>query len=390
MKGVIPYLPSTKDQLKEHLLPLLGPQQVSPKAGSNDAECSVSAAVARPERDHNATLHATEGSSTSQALDRSVPTQDMSSTPLTEASCREGSQPLDDDPTEAEIASGQHSEPQRSTKLKVPVKGSGDTQKSPVKLTSQQDWTRRQRERERQQREERERIKAQIRHDHVERRRQEELRRQPAIGLTCHDAKNPAVSKLAQPNSNEVRIQVRTFEGSTLRSSFPKTATISTHVRPWIDSSAQQKTPYNLKIILTPLPTRTIEAAEEGKSLDDLDIIGSCTLVMVPVKGFVDSYAPPGSGIIGSAVSGSYSLLSGSVGAVIGGVRSVLGFGQVTGEEPAPSTPKESLSRPSSGEVRVRTLADQRDEAQKKDEQFYNGNQLNFVPRKDTEAEKKN
>ncbi len=90
------------------------------------------------------------------------------------------------------------------------------------------------------------------------------------------------------PNSSEVRIQVRTFEGSTLRSSFPRTATIATHVRPWIDSNAEHKTPYNLKIILTPLPTRTVEAAEEEKSLDDLDIIGSCTLVMVPVKGFVE------------------------------------------------------------------------------------------------------
>jgi hypothetical protein len=120
-----------------------------------------------------------------------------------------------------------------------------------------------------------------------------------------------------------------------------------------------------------------------------LDIINSCTLVMVPVRGFVESYAPPGSGIIGSAVSGGYNLLSGSVGAVFGGVRSVLGFGQVTAETPTPSAPVEALSRPPIGQVRVRTLADQRTDAQRKDHQFYNGNQLNFEPRKDEEDDDK-
>ncbi|KAF7512347.1 hypothetical protein GJ744_001915 [Endocarpon pusillum] len=392
MKGMIPHLPSTKDQLKARILPLLGLQQVSPEAGVIDAGRSATAAVAGSEIDNGTTSHATEGSSTSGALDRSVPvpTPATPSTPSTEGPCREESRPSGADKEQTEIASGQHPESPRITESTVPTKSSGDTKKSPVKSISQQDWAARQRERERQQREERERIKAQIRHDHAERRRLEELRRQPAVNLTFHDANNPAVSNARRLKSGEIRIQVRTFEGSTLRSSFPKTATIATHVRPWIDLTAKQKTPYNLKIILTPLPTRTIEAAEEEQSLDDLDITGSCTLVMVPVKGFVDSYAPPGSGIIGSTVSGGYSLLNGSIGAVIGGVRSVLGFGQVTAEQqPAPSSSEETVSRPSSGEVRVRTLADQRDEAQKKNQQFYNGNHLNFIPRGDSEDDKR-
>lgn len=392
MKEMIPYLPSTKDQLKARILPLLGLQQVSPEAGVIDAERSATASVAGPEKDNEATSHGTEGSSTSEAPGRSVPvpTPSTPSTPSTEGPCREDSRPSGDDKEQTEIASGQYSESQRITELTVPTNSSGDTKKSPVKSISQQDWAARQRERERQQREERDRIKAQIRHDQTERRRLEELRRQPAVDLTPPVAKNPAVSSTRRLNSSEVRIQVRTFEGSTLRSSFPRTATIATHVRPWIDSTAKLKTPYNLKIILTPLPTRTIEAAEEEKSLDDLDITGSCTLVMVPVKGFVDSYAPPGSGIIGSTVSGGYSLLSGSIGAVIGGVRSVLGFGQVTAEQqPAPSSSEETVARPSSGEARVRTLADQRDEAQKKNQHFYNGNHLNFIPREDTEDDKR-
>lgn len=242
-----------------------------------------------------------------------------------------------------------------------------------------------QRERERQQRAERERIKAQIKYDHDERRRLDELRRQPAVDLTIPDTRNSAQSPSRCPDYSVVRLQVRTFEGSTFHSTFPKSATISTEVRAWIDVTARESTPYNLKIILAPQPNRTFEAAEEEKSLEDLDIIGSCTLVMVPVKGFVESYAPSRPGIVGSAFSGGYNLVSGSVGALLGGVRSVLGFGQVTSEPSAPSAPEDSPSQAPAGHVRVRTLADQRMEAQKKDQQFYNGNQLNFQPRKDDE-----
>jgi len=248
-----------------------------------------------------------------------------------------------------------------------------------------------QREREQKQRDERERIKAQIKADREERRRLDEMRQHGGLDTNPPSAQASSTSKGNVRNTTEVRVQVRTFDGSTLRSTFKPTSTLSADVRPWIDSESDTTVPYNLKIILTPLPNRNVEAAEEEQALADLGIVGSCTLVMAPVKGYVESYtgSTPG-GIVGAAVSGGYNLVTGTVGSVFGGVRSLLGYdqgggntpggGQGGGQRDLPSGPPNDPSR----NVRVRTLADQRAEsANKKDQQFYNGNQLNFAPNKD-------
>jgi hypothetical protein len=73
---------------------------------------------------------------------------------------------------------------------------------------------------------------------------------------------------------------------------------------------------------------------------------------------------------------------------VFGGVKSILGYNQPTTttgnassntHQGQPSTPQNAAAR----NLRVRTLADQRAESAKRDQQFYNGNQLNFEPNKD-------
>jgi UBX domain len=391
MRGVIPHTPSTDDQLQTRILALLDPALSPSTINFIDPENAVIAADTAPSTDPEARSNFTASSPHPEILGAPVPvpTPSTPGTPSTEASDHESQQRASGGDDEVASSTKLNSEQQAASETAVPGRGSSQSTNDLTNPTSRQDWTRTQRERERQLREERERIRAQIKHDHAERRRLEELRRQPAIDLTSHDSKSPTKSPTKRPGISEIRVQVRTFDGSTLRSTFAKNATVTGQIRPWIDRAAGQSTPYSLKIVLTPLPNRTIEAAEEAKSLEDLDIINSCTLVMVPVRGFVESYAPPGSGIIGSAVSGGYNLLSGSVGAVFGGVRSVLGFGQVTAETPTPSAPVEALSRPPTGQVRVRTLADQRMDAQSKDHQFYNGNQLNFEPRKDEEDDDK-
>lgn len=240
-----------------------------------------------------------------------------------------------------------------------------------------------QREREQQQRDERDRIKAQIKADREERRRLDELRKQGDIANPSSGA-----SSASKPRSTEVRVQVRTFDGSTLRSTFQLTSTLSKDVRPWIDTESDITAPYNLKLILTPLPNRNIEAAEEEQELRNLGIVGSCTLVMVPVKGYVESYTGSSTGgLLSTAVSGGYNLVSGTAGAVFGGVKSLLGYN--TQQNPADNTTtgggQGSTSTPqnASRNVRVRTLADQRAEGARRDQQFYNGNQLNFEPKKD-------
>ena len=390
VKGVIPHSPSAKDELNTRILALLDATRSS--SGTNFVEAGIPAtgsdAAQALEVDHEASRHLPESLNVEAPYQTSAgPTASTSSTSSSGAPHPGDSRPLDSNNSRLEIASEQNSRPQPASELIVPTNSSTGSTKFSTRSTPQQDWTRKQRESERQQKEECERIKAQIQHDHAERRQLEELRRRPSITQTSHNASNLAGSTSRRANSSDVRIQVRTFEGSTFRSIFPKTATISSRVRPWIESTAPQRTPYNLKIILTPLPNRTIEAAEEEMSLEDLDLVGSCNLVMVPVKGFVESYAPTGSGLIGSAVCSGYSLLGSLVGSLVGGVRSVLGFGLIPAEQRAPSRPQESLSKPAVGQVRIRTLADQRTEAQRDHHHFYNGNQLNFEPRRDEEGE---
>ena len=257
---------------------------------------------------------------------------------------------------------------------------------SQAQKSQRADYVKMQKEREQKQRDERERIKHQIKNDREERRRREELRKQPQH-VVDGTASTSAASGI--PNSRDIRVQVRTFDGSTLRQTFAPSANITSDIRPWIDSTAAQLLPYNLKLILTPLPNRNIEAAEEEQSLVDLGIQGSCTLVMVPVKGYVESYTgSTAGGLLGTAVSGGYNVVAGTAGAVLGGVRSLLGWdGQESSAEPAAGSivgATQEEPGQSNPNVRVRTLADQRLEAaKKKDHQFYNGNQLNFEPRKD-------
>jgi hypothetical protein len=254
--------------------------------------------------------------------------------------------------------------------------------------TQRNDYVRLQKQREQSQRDERERIKAQIRADREERRRKEGVWKQNEAAVGDSTSANSS----SRPKTNEIRVQVRTFEGSTLRTTFSPTSNITNDVRPWIDESNDSSLPYNLKLILTPLPNRNIEASEEELSLTDLGIRGSCTLVMLPVKTFVESYTGnTTSGLVGSAVSGSYNLVTGTVGAVYGAVTSV--FRGLGPQQQHPVAPEAAASSPQSlnqGNVRVRTLADQRREESSRNQQFYNGNALNFAPNTDGDESRKN
>ncbi|KAK5048985.1 hypothetical protein LTR84_005407 [Exophiala bonariae] len=280
--------------------------------------------------------------------------------------------------------------PQNLAVTNPPSQATSDKQKS-----QRDDYIKLQREREQKQRDERERIKAQIKADREERRRLDEMRKGNMDSSTGHSTNASSASSYsrAQLQKKEVRIQVRTFDGSTLRSTFQPSSTLSADVRPWIDEESGINAPYNLKLILTPLPNRSIEASEEGQELSDLGIIGSCTLVMVPVKGYVESYTGSSTGgLLGSAVSGGFGLVTGTAGAVFGGVKSILGYGtppsqptSASASSPIAGADNGDQNQPDPSKVRVRTLADQRAEsvAKRRDHQLYNGNQLNFEPKKD-------
>jgi hypothetical protein len=188
----------------------------------------------------------------------------------------------------------------------------------------------------------------------------------------------------------QYRLQVRLFDGSSVRSSFSPSQTIRGDVRPWIDHQmTEEKRPYNLKHILTPLPNRTLTIAEEEQTLAELGLGSTANLVMVPINTYTEAYSAAGSSLparaVSSAVSTAYGLVSSAVGTATGLVGSFLGYGQpATTSSEANSASRSSSSLSGDGATRprpsaargpiIRTLRDQRNEHN--DSQFYNGNQV--------------
>ncbi|KAJ9662929.1 hypothetical protein H2198_001157 [Neophaeococcomyces mojaviensis] len=281
---------------------------------------------------------------------------------------------------------------------------------SSSQATQRADYVNRQRTLDQSQRAERERIKAQIAADKAARREAEAARLSAQRKQELAEMRK-ANSTTTNPQASDIRLQVRLFDGSTIRSSFAHDSTISKDVRAWIDRTTQQKAasaqPYDLKLILTPLPNRTVEAGEEDMALSDVDGIGSsATMVMVPVKGYVDSYAAATgggggvTGVISSAVSGGVGLVGTVAGWAAGGIGRLIGVGGGAGTQtPAAGADgrPESAAAPgqtAGGNLRVRTLADQRkdeeDQRRRQGAQLYNGMGLNVQPRKDDDENNKN
>ncbi|KAL5384107.1 hypothetical protein DPSP01_005580 [Paraphaeosphaeria sporulosa] len=251
-----------------------------------------------------------------------------------------------------------------------------------------------------------ERIKARIEADKAERKAQAEARKAEREKLTESGPTTSQFSATSSRGSNakEVHLNVRMFDGATVRSSFPRSAKLQDDVRPWIDQEFvaraenpnERHPPYYFKQILAPLPSRELSAGDECQTLGDIDLAPSATLVLVPVKGYTDAYAGGSRGIVSgpagsvfNIVGGAFNLAGSAVGYVSNTLSSVLGGGgsapqdnqqqqEQTGEgRSLGNTPQEP---PGSTGIRVRTLADQRSR-EPRNEQLYNGNQLNFEPR---------
>lgn len=245
-----------------------------------------------------------------------------------------------------------------------------------------------------------ERVQALIEADKVARRkrREEEQAARRAQDTPPNKPSTPRPSsQRATPSGQSVNLQVRLFDGSTLRSSFSATATLTTDIRPWVDNALKSSPeptsfpPYNFKQILAPLPNRNIDVSDEGKPISDLDLYPSATLVLVPVSEFTEAYsAAGGHGILGVAyrgINGLWGLGAGAVGMVGGALGTLTGYGAAPApqsqtapagpptREPSPKTPPSG----GSGKIRVRTLADQRAESGNQNEQWYNGNQVSFL-----------
>lgn len=207
-------------------------------------------------------------------------------------------------------------------------------------------------------------------------------KRQPTIEDANETTEQCKTSAPLPPT--QYRLQVRLFDGSSIRSSFAPSQTIRRDVRPWIDGQITEgKRPYNLKHILTPLPNHTLTIAEEEQTLEELGWGSSANLVMVPISSYTEAYSSSASSLPVRAVSSVYGLVSSAVGLATGLVGSLLPFGsgQTTPpeESPATNTPSSGGSTPrprvpASRGPNIRTLRDQA--AEQDDRQFYNGNQV--------------
>lgn len=280
----------------------------------------------------------------------------------------------------------------------------------PTSSPARNDWLQQQRQRKLDARKERERIMAQIEADKTERRarrEQEKKAREEQQAATITDETATPMSQLRgtatttkASKATTSNLQVRLLDGGTIRKQFPSNASLENDVRPWIDANLETKAPYTFKQILAPQPARAISTSEEHASLRELDLLPSATLVLQPVQTYSDAYTPDSGGLMSmpyNAVTGAYGLVSGTLSGAANWLRGGLfrpeddAGGQVLGQAAAQSE-QNGERRPASDQsetrgasardsMRIRTLADQRDGGV--DQQFYNGNSLDFEPNAD-------
>ncbi|KAF2275937.1 uncharacterized protein EI97DRAFT_433871 [Westerdykella ornata] len=267
------------------------------------------------------------------------------------------------------------------------------------------------RKKKQEEKEELARIQARIEADKAERKAQAEARKaererqtSPSTGTNASSAAAQSSGGIRRSQAKEVHLNVRLFDGHTIRSTFPRTATLQSDVRPWIDAEFaaraehphQKHPPYYFKQILAPLPSRELSAGEESESLGDIDLAPSATLVLVPIKGYTEAYSGGGGGVVGGVLGwvtglvwGVFGLAASALGYVGSALGSVVGSAGSAEAATTQSAEQQEGSRgegrrasPNSSGMRVRTLADQR-EGEPMSRQLYNGNQLNFEPNDD-------
>jgi hypothetical protein len=273
------------------------------------------------------------------------------------------------------------------------------------------DWVKEQAKRKTEAKEEKQRIMARIEADKRERKNRDEERKQAASAMAGEPLPtSQSTSTRTPPTSGSCAIQVRLFDGSSIKGRFAHDSTLATAVREWVKETSPAggaDIPYNFRQILTPNPSRTIEISEEGHTLSDVGLMPTATLVLVPVAGFTEAYSSKNNGgIMGlgyGLISGAYGLANSALGYVTGygsGVNSTSGgegiyMGGTADEQEASNVQGSRMANADSGtgqsgpsRVRVKTMAEQRAETEKGAE-FYNGNSLGTEGRKDDGEDRK-
>ncbi|KAI1499981.1 hypothetical protein F5X99DRAFT_259300 [Biscogniauxia marginata] len=179
-------------------------------------------------------------------------------------------------------------------------------------------------------------------------------------------------------------LQVRLLDGSTIRSRFPSDKTLSRDVRKWIDEERTDgDAPYTFRVVLTPLPNKMIQPTEEIESLFSLGLTPSATLVLVPTR-YVSAFSR-GSGNVSQGLGFFFGLFTSIYAVITGALGGIFGmlFGRRNTGSADEGIPLENLGSGRNSRIRGFQNPDDR----QRDSQLYNGNSLNFEPRRDEESE---
>lgn len=224
--------------------------------------------------------------------------------------------------------------------------------------------------------EERARILKRIEDDKAERRiRAEEREKQRRGSMKGGDVAaslvNAPETKLADSTKTGgmTALQVRLFDGSTLRSRFKTNAPLK-EIRQWVDENRSDGAqPYTFKQVLTPLPNKNIDETEEDKAIGELGLSPSSTLVLIPVKKYTSAYDDDSQGIVSRIIGFILSIFSWILSIFSSDERAHRG-------SVGPTSSRERS--------RIREFQNPSDQ---RDQQLYNGNSLNFEPRPEEEKD---
>jgi hypothetical protein len=200
-----------------------------------------------------------------------------------------------------------------------------------------------QKKRQQDARDERARILKRVQDDKAERKRNEIMRR-GQVKAASSSLQNPTNELPTGSVKRDLcALQVRLFDGSTIRSIFPKSSTLGQEVRTWIDSHQEvADIPYQFKQVLSPQPNRIISASDETQSLECLGLVPSATIILAPIRDFADAYkeSAGATGYITRGLRSGISIVSSGVGIVAGTLGTFLGGRSTENDQPRPAIVK--------------------------------------------------
>ncbi|KAL1929004.1 hypothetical protein VTP01DRAFT_2063 [Rhizomucor pusillus] len=245
--------------------------------------------------------------------------------------------------------------------------------------------------------EHRKRIREQIARDRAEQlaaRQAEQKRRERNNSVLSSERGGKRSSSASSHDFSN--LSIRQLDGSTMRNQFDATATLG-NVKEWVDQNRTDgDQPYKL---LAQFPTRQFSIMDEQRTLRELELCPSATLIMKSIKNVSDAYAGSRSSSGGwmdyvySAGGLAYGALS-AVGSTASGLlyamfpaepASSSAASPSPGAFPASSSSSDSRTNgytlgggsSSSGRSNVNTLRRSEFDDDNDDRQLYNGNSLN-------------